>query len=658
MDNKDYFSPSNKVYMVILAVLIILLFIHGHFIDGIVALIVYGILVVYYFVTLEVKKVEWKKFIENFSGQLDAATRNTLVNLPFPLIIIGGKGNIVWYNQNMSTVLKQEEILGKNVANVIKGLDAKTIKNSKENLFRYVKVKEKFYNVYTSVVHVSDIRNLKDEIILLYFYDMTEVKNIFDNKECVMLVEVDNLDDVVKTTEENQKPLLIAEIERTINNYAQSINAFVKKYGNNKYVLSVQDKYISEEIKKKFDILDTVREINMSNKLAVTLSVGIGRGGSTPIENESYANSAKELALGRGGDQVVIKNGDKLSFFGGKTKEVEKRTRVRARVIAHILKDLVSESSSVFIMGHRNPDADCFGAAVGLYGVLKTFKPECNIILDKPNHGIKVLLDEFNKDPDYNDVFITSEECKNLIDENSLIILVDVHNRGYVLNEELLKYTKRVVIIDHHRKSTDYIENTLFSYMETYASSTSELVTEIIQYMVEKPKIKQIEASALLAGICVDTKNFYFKTGVRTFEAASFLRRLGADTLDVRKLFSDDLNTYIKKYQIIESAKVEDGIAIAMCPGDITDTVIAAQAADELLNITGIQASFVLVKIEEDINISGRSLGDVNVQIIMEQLGGGGHMNIAGTKLSNMSMEDAVKLLKKTINENLKEGEK
>lgn len=660
MDNNryNYFSPSNRVYMIIIALLTALLFYYGHNFEGIVVLILFAVLVVYNIKSFEVKKDEWKKFIEDFSMKLDTATRNTLINLPFPLIITGSQGNIVWYNQNMTSVLKQEEILGKAISTIIKGLDISNIQDSKEKHFEYIKIKERYYNVYTSIVHVSDNKSDKDNIILFYFYDITDAKKIYDNRESVMLIEVDNLDDILKTIDDSQRPLLVAEIERNINSYAQNLNAFVRKYSSNKYVVSVQERYLEEEVKKKFDILDIIREINMGNKLSVTLSIGVGRGGSTPLENHNYANSAKELALGRGGDQVVIKNGERLSFFGGKTKEVEKRTRVRARVIAHALRDLINESSTVFIMGHKNPDVDCLGAAVGLNSIIKSFKQDSYIILDPPTNGIKLLLEKFKKDPDYENVFIGSENCMARMDENSLLILVDVHNKGYVLNEELVKAMKKVVIIDHHRKSADYIENTILSYMEPYASSTSELITEIIQYIIDKPKLKQLEAESLLAGICVDTKNFYFKTGVRTFEAASFLRRLGADTVDVKKLFSDDLSTYIQRSEIIRSAKVENNIAIAVCPPEIEDTVLAAQAADELLNITGIQASFVFVKIEGDVYISGRSLGDVNVQVIMEALGGGGHMNIAGTKLINMSVDDAIKALKEAIDKNLMEGEK
>ncbi|EFG87956.1 DHHA1 domain protein [Clostridium carboxidivorans P7] len=395
----------------------------------------------------------------------------------------------------------------------------------------------------------------------------------------------------------------------------------------------------------------------MGNKLAVTLSIGVGRGGETPLQNENFAASAKELALGRGGDQTVVKNGEKLSFYGGKTKEVEKRTKVRARVIAHALVELINASSDVFIMGHINPDIDCLGAAVGIYSTIKFLKKDCHIVLEETNSSINLILEKIKNEEDYEKVFISSKECIDNMKYNSLLILVDVHSRGYVQDIKVVDAFEKIVIIDHHRKSTDFVEGALLSYIEPYASSTSELVTEMLQYMVEKPKIKIIEAEALLAGICVDTKNFCFKTGVRTFEAASFLRRLGADTVDVKKFFADDLDTYLKRAEIIKSAEIFNNIAIAVCPNEIEDIVLAAQAADELLNITGIKASFVFVKIKDNVCISGRSLGEVNVQVILESLGGGGHMTMAGATIKKVTLDEALKKLKDAIGKYIMEGE-
>ncbi|MBU3110509.1 DHH family phosphoesterase [Clostridium lacusfryxellense] len=663
MDNKyNYFNVNNKIYMVTMALLIYIIFYYGHFQVGMVALGLYAVLVVYNIYNSKIKKGEWKKFIENFSSKLDIATTSTLVKLPFPLIIIGYLGNILWYNQSVTTMLEGEDLLNKNIRDIIKELNLKQVLEGKKNIFPNIKIKDSVYEIYTNSVDTNENKNVKDKIMLLYFYDTTEknniIKGINGNRESVMLVEVDNLDDVVKNTEEDKAPLLVADIERMINSYGQSVNAVVKKYTSNKYVIIVQDKYIEKEIEMKFDILDSVREISNGNKLAVTLSIGVGRGEDTPLKNYEFATSAKELALGRGGDQVVVKKGDKLSFFGGKTKEVEKRTKVRARVIAHALMDLVSESNAIFIMGHKNPDPDCLGAAIGLYSIIKRLDKECYIILEGVSSGIKSMMDIILEDEEYKNTFITSEKFKSVKKLNSLLILVDVHNESHVLNLDIVNEVEKVVIIDHHRKSQDFIQGAVLSYMETYASSTAELVTEMIQYMVDKPKLKHIEAVSLLAGICVDTKNFSFKTGVRTFEAAAFLRRHGADTMDVKKMFSDNMGVFLQRADIIRAAKIKNGIAVAICPTEIEDSVIAAQAADELLNITGIQASFVIVKIGDEVYISGRSLGKINVQLILETLGGGGHMTMAGTKFTSMKLEEVVEKLNEAIDEYLKEDEK
>ncbi|WP_034869619.1 DHH family phosphoesterase [Clostridium lundense] len=661
MDNKyDYFTTSNKIYMIIIAILILGIM-HYNVELGIILISFYTILLIYNTKNNKTRKNEWKKFIENFSAKMDDASRNTLLKLPLPMIIVGLNGNILWYNQNFSLIIKGEDVLERNISAVIKGFNFKQVLDGKKSYIKCTQIMNNYYDIYTNIVETDQGKNTKDKIILVYLCDITEmyniVKSIDENKETVMLIEVDNLDDVIKTTEEDKRPMIIAEIEKSINGYAQSLNAMLKKYGSSKYVLSIQDKYIQKEMEKKFDILDSVREINIGNKLTVTLSIGIGRGGDTPLENESYAVSAKELALGRGGDQAVVKSGEKLAFYGGKTKEVEKRTKVRARVIAHALMDLINESDKVFIMGHINADIDCLGSAVGIYSTVKSLNKECYIILDVINNSIKRMMERLKLEDGYDNAFVDSARAIDNIDEDSLLILVDVHSKGYVDSMKVIEKAKRLVIIDHHRKSTDSIEGSLLSYIEPYASSTSELVTEMIQYMVEKPKLKTIEAEALLAGICVDTKNFYFKTGVRTFEAASFLRRLGADTLDVKRLFSDDLGTHLKKYEIIKSAKVTNGIAIAICPPIIEDTVLAAQAADELLNITGIHSSFVFVKIGEEVFISGRSLGDINVQVILESLGGGGHMTMAGARLKSVSIEEAVQKLENAIDKYLREGE-
>ncbi|MDU1443848.1 MAG: DHH family phosphoesterase [Clostridium cochlearium] len=657
---KRLITPT-KGYMIIIAVLVMVVMYQNILLGGFF-LIIYILLLFYNIKSSKIRKDQWKEFIENFSCNLDSATRNTLLNLPLPMLILNNNGNIIWYNYSFSKILDGKDVLEMNIKNIIKEFDISKINNNEKYNLENLKIFNGYYNIFINTLDTnSTLSDESEKLILLYLSDVTEInaqlEYINKTKEVIMLIEVDNLDDVIKSTEEDKKPLLIAEIERAINSYAQNLSAMLKKYDYNKYILCIENQYIEKEMEKKFEILDVVKDINIGNKLMVTLSVGVGRKGESPLENGKFATSAKELALGRGGDQVVVKSGKNLDFYGGKTKEIEKRTKVKARVVSYVLLDLIKESNKVFIMGHINPDIDCIGSALGLYSIINNLNKECYIILEDINTSIKTLMDKIKEEQIYNNVFLNSNKCIEKIDENSLLIIVDVHNKGHVQNIKVVEKSKKLVIIDHHRKSTDYIEGTLLSYIEPYASSTSELVTELIQYMVEKPVLKTIEAEALLAGICVDTKNFYFKTGVRTFEAASFLKGLGADTIHVKKLFSDDLNTHLKKYEIIKTAKVKDNIAIAVCPEDIRDTLLAAQAADELINIIGIYTSFVLVKIENDIYISARSLGEVNVQLILESLGGGGHMTMAGAKLKDMTIKEALIELQNSIDKYLSEGD-
>ena len=431
----------------------------------------------------------------------------------------------------------------------------------------------------------------------------------------------------------------------------------ITKYDSNKYVLSVQDRYIDEEINNKFSILDEISKIDRGNKVEVTLSIGVGRGGTCPLENNAFASTAKELSLGRGGDQVAIKNNEKIKFFGGNTREIEKRTRVRARVISRNLKELIYESSNVFIIGHKNPDMDCFGSSIGLSAVVKQLGKPCNIILGKETAAIDYFLDKLRSDSRYDNLFISIEEAYEQINEKTLLIIVDVHNTGYILDKSIIEKAQRKIIIDHHRRSPDIVEACILNYIEVYASSTSEMVTELIQYMVQKPNLSTIEAEGLLAGIFMDTKGFSFKTGVRTFDAASFLRSLGADTIEVKKMFMDNLDDFLIIAETIKTAEVKENLAIAIAPKGLKKSFMAAKAADELLNIAGIDICFVLMQIKDDIVISGRSAGEANVQVILEELGGGGHMNMAGAQLSNTSISEAKKLLKKSIEKHLKVGE-
>ena len=596
----------------------------------------------------------WEKELssDEFIKSINKGICDNILQFIYPLALIKEDGELIWYNNLFNSLRSNKEANEKNVLSIARGLNLQDILKHEENLHQRLNINEKLYDVYATLIK-------KDEntyAYLLSFNDITKLIDYETTQEGIMLIEVDNLSEVLDKTEENNRPLLVAEIERMINSYANNLKAMIKKYDTNKYVLSVQDKYIEEEIKNKFKIIEDISKIYNGNQIEATLSIGIGRGGLSPLENYNNANVAKELALGRGGDQVAVKTNNDIKFFGGNTKEVEKRTKVKARVIARALSELIYESSNVYIIGHKNPDMDCFGAAVALSSIIKQLGNKCNIILNKETNAVDYYLNKLRKDDKYDGLFINSEEAKENMNDETLVIIVDVHNKSYIEDLLLVEKAKRKVIIDHHRRSPDMIEHDILNYIEVYASSTSEMVTEIIQYMVQRPNLSRTEAEGLLAGIFMDTKGFSFKTGVRTFDAASYLKSLGADPIEIKKMFNDDLKDYLLIAETIKSAEVNNNIAIAITPKNI-DTVIVAKAADELLNISGINVSFVLGEIDNDIYISGRSLGDVNIQIVLEALGGGGHMNIAGAKVSNITMEEAVQRLKESMKKNLRIGE-
>ncbi|MGL5353683.1 MAG: DHH family phosphoesterase [Clostridium sp.] len=600
-------------------------------------------------------KRKQKGSIEELKFNIEEAISDNMLNLIYPLILINGAGDIVWRNNKFEEIIKSDTSKA-NIINIATGLELSKLIDCDKDSEQKIKVGNSLYKVYSQKLNIKN-EEYEESIYVVYFNDINEVDTADTTKEGVILIEVDNLAEALETTQDGDKPMLVAEVERDINAYAQKLKAMITKYDTNKYVLSVQDKYINQEIKCKFSILDSISKIDRGNKLEVTLSIGVGRGGVSPQENYNFASAAKELALGRGGDQAAIKNNDKIIFFGGNTREIEKRTRVRARVIAHALKGLVYESSNVFIVGHKSPDMDCFGAAVGIASVVRQLGKPCNIVLNNDTNAIQYYLNKVKSDSKYNNLLITADEANKQLTEKSLVIVVDVHNKSYTQEIAFVEKASRKVIIDHHRRSPDIIEGALLTYIEVYASSTSEMVTELIQYMVEKPKLSKNESEGLFAGIYMDTKGFSFKAGVRTFDAASFLRGLGADPIEVKKMFTDDLKDYLMIADTIRSAEVENGVAIAVAPERLKETFMVARSADELLSISGIKVSFVLAKINDDIIVSGRSLGDINVQIILESIGGGGHMNMAGAKMINTTMESAVAQLKEVITKKLRIGE-
>ncbi|NRX97680.1 DHH family phosphoesterase [Clostridium beijerinckii] len=632
----------------LLITILILLFAYNYTGIGIIILVIYFIDNFHQLNYYLEKESDFNQFIKSINKGI---SENALKSI-YPLVLIKEDGEIVWYNNLFNTLKSDEENTEKNILSIARGINLDDFLKNENNLHQRLSIQNKLYDVYATLIETKNKKNL----YLLSFNDITKLIDYETTQESVMLIEVDNFTEVIDKTDDNNRPLLVAEIERTINTYANNLKAMIKRYDTNKYVLSIQDKYIEDEIKHKFNIMEVISKIDKGNSIEITLSIGVGRGGMSPLENHNNANIAKELALGRGGDQVVVKTNDDIKFFGGNSKEIEKRTKVKARVIARALSELIRESSKVYIIGHKNPDMDCFGSAVGLASVVKQLGIGCKIILNNDITAIGYFLNKLNKESKYDDLFISVEEAKSDLDAQTLVIIVDVHNKSYVADLSLVDKVQRKVIIDHHRRSPDMIEHDILNYIEVYVSSTSEMVTEIIQYMVDKPKLTRTEAEGLLAGIFMDTKGFSFKTGVRTFDAASFLKSLGADPIEIKKMFTDDLEDYLLIAETIKSAEVRDNTAIAITPKNI-DTVIIAKAADELLNISGISVSFVLGEVNNDIYISGRSVGDINVQVVLEALGGGGHMNIAGVKISNKTIEEVIVELKEVMKKYLRIGE-
>ena len=638
---------SKLLMSIAITILVIILYYIKEFYLASIILIIYVACNAY----LDINRELYDEKVNTLTTKIKANINDNISNMSYPLALIDNEGNILWANKRLKEELNLLDLQEQNILSIGRNLDLQKLLKCDKDLKQRVKIKDSFYSIYATNISNENEIYVKQKY-MVYFNEVSNLRDLHSTRESIMLIEVDNLSEALEVTDEANRPMLAAEVEKTINSYSKKLKAMIIKYEYNKYCLSVKDKYINDEINCKFSILDEISNIDRGNKLEVTLSIGVGRGGDNSQENYNNAMTAKELALGRGGDQVVIKNNEKISFFGGNTRELEKRTRVRARVIAQALRELIFESSNILIMGHKNPDMDSFGSAVGLWSAIRQLGKTCNVVIDNDINAIDYYMNKLKSDSKYDNLLISSVEAEKAINDKTLLIIVDVHNKGYVNNLSIVEKINRKIIIDHHRRSPDIIEGALLNYIEVYASSTSEMVTELIQYMLQKPRISKVEAEGLLGGIFMDTKGFQFKSGVRTFDAAAFLRSLGADTIEVKKMFTDSLEDYLLISETIKSAEVYDNLAIAVCPSKVNNTVIVARAADELLGISGIDVCFVLCEINNAITISGRSTGEVNVQVILEELGGGGHMNMAGAKV-NGTTDEAVYMLKEAINKHL-----
>lgn len=659
MDRKKLsriFVPKAGFYLWIILFLIVIITILSPVLS-IPFYVLFVFLVIYNYRSVHARNREITKYIETLTFNIDCATKDTLLNFPMPLVLAELDGTTIWYNSSFKGIFENEELLQKTVFGLITDLRPQITEGDSINFSIDTMIKNRYYTALGNLVKIDDSNDKESVIVMLYFIDNTELvterKKFEDNKNTVGLVVIDNYDDLMQSLEDSKRPQMLAEIEKKITSWISHTGGVLKKFERDKYLCIFAFKYLKELEEKRFEILETVKEINLGNKIPVTLSIGMGINSPTIGENLQNAYASIDIALGRGGDHVVIKDGDNFRFFGGRTRELEKRTRVKARVIAYALRGLIDQAPSVLIMGHENADIDCLGAALGIYRIVKSRDKRVNIVLNHSNANIDSILNKMSKEPEYSNVFVGRNEALDIITKKTLLIIVDTHRPGFTETPELLRMTDQIVIIDHHRRGADYIQDAVLTYQETYASSTCELVTELLQYIEDKVRLTSIETEALYAGIVVDTKNFIFKTGVRTFEAASYLRRHGVDTVSVKQLFQNDLKTYITISNIVKDAEVVyDNIAISICPSNIKNAqLIAAQAADQLLSLSGLIAAFVLSYRDSEVIISGRSLGEINVQMILEKLGGGGHLTVAGAQIENVSMQEAKEKLKNAIYE-------
>jgi len=653
--------PDTRIHILIIGILIVIISIYNPLI-GVFGVFLLSYLLYYNFKSTNIRKEEWTRYIEGLSSEIDSVTKQSILNMPIPLTMVEIDGTIKWYNRKFLDYMENQSLLNENIENIIPDLNLETVLKENPDTIK-IKINNKSFKLVYNIIKSSN-DHTSNYVIMLYWIEDTNYENLkkkYNEEQLVVsLVQADNLDEVMQDTEETKRPLVIGEIDHKLSLWTNKVNGFMKKYESDKFVIVFESQYLEELENKKFDILDQVREINVGNKIPITLSMGIGTGGKTPLENAGFANAAKDLSLGRGGDQATVKKNEKISFYGGKTKAVEKRTKVKARVIAYALRQLIEQSHDVFIMGHQNGDLDSLGSALGIYRAAKNRNKNAYIILEGSNPAIDCLYSNMMEKEEYRKAVISCDDAKSRISDTSLLVVVDTHRPNFTECPELLTKTDNIVVIDHHRKGTEFIENTVLNYHETYVSSTSELVTEILFYMDEKINIEVLEAEALLAGIAVDTKNFTFRTGVRTFEAAALLRRAGADTAAVKQLFQNDMDTIIARAEVIRRGEVfKKGVIISVCGEDMKVTQLAvAQGADELLEIKGIQASFVIGKKDDTmIIISGRSMGDINVQVILEGLGGGGHLTLAGAQLEGITLEEAKEKLQKSIEEYFQEEE-
>ena len=596
--------------------------------------------------------------------------KDLLKELPVPYILTDDEGLVIWYNNSFAE-MAGEKTEKKNITQMFASLYKKVFPKPGSTKEFCITMEDRKFRVECKSVCMTEEEKEKGEtdpdnvLLAFYFFDETQLMEYREESKSKRMVAgliyIDNYEEVLENMEEVRQSLLLALVERKVIRYMQGLDAIVKKFEKDKFLFVFEEKNLQKLMESKFSLLDEVRMINIGNELSMTLSISVGVNAPTYVDTYESARIAMDLALGRGGDQAVVKDGDSISYYGGKTQKVEKSTRVKARVKAHALREIIMTHDKIFIMGHKLPDADAVGAALGIYRLARTFDKKTYIVMDKDCAAIRPIVEGMINDSGAEDFpFITNEQALSLRDASSMLIIVDVNLPAMTECPELIKQIETIVVLDHHRQNNDTIKKAVVSYVEPYASSSCEMVAEILQYIPDKPKLRPIEADALYSGILVDTDNFVVKAGVRTFEAAAYLRRAGADVTRVRKMFREDMENCKIRADIINRAELfYDEFAISTFDGRNVDgaTVIGAKAANALLDVQGIRGSFVITEISSCIYVSARSIDDLNVQIIMEKFGGGGHLTVAAAQLKDKTMDEVVNDLKNLLASMKKEGD-
>lgn len=649
----ESYVKENLIEVIFELVLVIMLMILN-IIIGFIALVIFVSLHIRFLQNFEDQTTLRQKNFENIEETIDSLTKQAVFKMPFPMVIIKQDGEINWYNSKFIKMLEIEDEPENNILDAISSLNLNEILGAGDEPLKIL-YRDNYYQVYVNKVKSKDSKD--GEMLLLYWInrtDLKEAKDIIDKEKIVtILLYIDNLDEVKSSVEDSLRATITGNVETEIINYFNGYDATVRKYDDDRYLIIANNENLQKIIQKKFDILDRVRDLKVQSIIPLTLSIAATTDGETPLEQYEIARNTMDIALGRGGDQVVLRRAHNYEYFGGKSKAVEKTTKVKARVVGGALRSLIDDASNVIIMPHKNADMDAIGSAIGVVKLVRMRGKTAYIALNSVNMSIRNIMARLNEEESLKGVVKPEGELIGLVDEKTLLIVVDHHKKSISEAPDLVDQIKDRVVIDHHRRSGEFIESTELVFLEPYASSTSELVTELFTYMTDNVVLSKFEAEALLAGITVDTKNFTVQTGVRTFEAASMLRRFGADPEVVKKYFKEDYLVIKNRADIVRQSEIfMDDTIIGILEDKVDNSIlIAAQAADEMLSINGMKASFVAVKISNnETHVSARSLGEISVQLIMEKLGGGGHLNQAATRI-DLSVDLAVEELKRKIKE-------